>query len=146
MELIYIFYALIVSFLWGILAIFQKIFLKNIDYHTFMCLTGLVYSICILFYILYIKTKFFNDIKKIKLITFFLIFVSVFFGLFLSNILYFYLLKHNEPSVVIAITFSAPLFTLLGAYLILQEKIHIYGILGILCIVLGTILISLNKE
>ena len=109
-----------------------------------MCLTGIAYSICILLYILYIKTQFLNDIKKINLFTLILIFISVFIGLFLSNILYFYLLKHNEPSVVIAITFSAPLFTLLGAYLILQEKMHIYGILGVLSIVLGIILISLN--
>ena len=146
MEVIYIFYALIVSFLLGILAIFQKIFLKRIDYITFMCISGLMYCFMLICYILYYKSQFFSDIKKIKLITYFWIFISILFGLFIINILFFYLLKHNEPSVVVAITFSAPLFTLLGAYFLLEEKIHTYGVLGVLFIVFGIILISMNKE
>ena len=146
MELIYIFYCVIISFLWGIAAIIHKIFLKNISDITFMCMSGVIYFLILIFYIMYNNKIITNDLKKIDANTYLWIFIAVFFGLFISNALYFYVLKYNEPSIVVAITFSCPLFTLLGAYFILNEKIHSYGLLGILSIVFGIILISLNKE
>jgi drug/metabolite transporter (DMT)-like permease len=146
MDPIYIFYSVIVSFLWGIAAIIHKIFLKNITDITFMCMSGVIYFLLILFWIMYNNKIIQNDLKKIDANTYFWIFIAVFFGLFISNALYFYVLKYNDPSIVVAITFSCPLFTLLGAYFILNERIHTYGLLGILSIVLGIVLISLNKE
>ena len=146
MEPIYIFYSIIVSFLWGTAAIIHKIFLKNISDITFMCMSGIFYFLILIFYIMYNNKIITNDLKKMDANTYLWIFIAVFFGLFISNALYFYVLKRNEPSVVVAITFSCPLFTLLGAYFILNEKIHSYGLLGILSIVFGIILISLNKE
>jgi drug/metabolite transporter (DMT)-like permease len=146
MELIYIFYAVCVSFLWGIADIIHKIFLKNISDITFMCMSGVIYFLILVLYISYHNKIIQNDLKKIDANTYFWIFISVFFGLFISNALYFYVLKYNDPSIVVAITFSCPLFTLLGAYFILNERIHTYGLLGVLSIVLGIILVSLNKE
>jgi drug/metabolite transporter (DMT)-like permease len=146
MDPIYIFYSVIVSFLWGIAAIIHKIFLKNISDITFMCMSGIFYFLILIFYIAYHNKIIQSDLKKMDANTYLWIFLAVFFGLFISNALYFYVLKYNEPSIVVAITFSCPLFTLLGAYFILNERIHTYGLLGVLSIVLGIVLVSLNKE
>jgi uncharacterized membrane protein len=63
-----------------------------------------------------------------------------------SRIIYYDILKHHESSLISSITCCAPLFTLFIAYLFLEERIKIQGILGIILIVIGVILISYNHS
>jgi drug/metabolite transporter (DMT)-like permease len=73
-----------------------------------------------------------------------LLFEGVFI-LFVANVIYYYVLKDNESSIVIALESSTPFFTLIFAYLLLNEKINFNGIIGIILIILGVICISYNN-
>jgi drug/metabolite transporter (DMT)-like permease len=63
---------------------------------------------------------------------------------FIPNIIYFFLLKQHDSSIVSALVNSAPVFTVLVSFLLLGEKIHKYELIGIFFIIIGIIAISLR--
>jgi drug/metabolite transporter (DMT)-like permease len=65
-------------------------------------------------------------------------------ALFFANYLYYNLLKHHESSLVVALVCSSPIFTLLLAYLFMNERLTKYGIVGVIMVSGGVGLISLN--
>jgi len=68
------------------------------------------------------------------------------FTVFLANVLYYNVLKNHESSIISALIYSSPVFTLIIAYLFLKERLDIYGLSGVLAIILGVILIAMNNE
>ena len=68
------------------------------------------------------------------------------FTAFLANIMYYYILKDHELSIISALIYSSPVFTLVIAYLFLKERLDIYGFSGIMAIIVGVILISQNNQ
>ena len=74
-----------------------------------------------------------------------LILISVSLGAgFLANLLFYYVLKSHESSLVSALVFSSPIFTLIVAYFFMKEELNGFGILGIVLIVLGVVCIAYN--
>lgn len=142
----YIFLALIVSFLWGIQTIFHKVLLSKINSHTIMLTTGIANCFYVIIFALYNKTQLTNDIKKIDVTIGFVLLLLPFFTTFSANVIYYYILKKHESSLIAAIINSSPIFTLIFAYLFLNEIIDIYGLMGIISIIIGVILISQNKS
>jgi len=67
------------------------------------------------------------------------------FTVFLANILYYNILKTHESSIISALIYSSPVFTLIIAYLFLKERLDIYGLSGVCAIILGVILIAMNN-
>jgi drug/metabolite transporter (DMT)-like permease len=65
---------------------------------------------------------------------------------FLANLLYFYILKDNDSYIVAALTYSAPVFTLVLAYLFLNERMTVLGVTGVLLIVLGVVAVAFNES
>ena len=68
------------------------------------------------------------------------------FTVFLANILYYNILKTHESSIISALIYSSPVFTLIIAYLCLKERLDIYGLSGVCAIILGVILIAMNNR
>ena len=64
---------------------------------------------------------------------------------FMANVLYYTILKNHESSLISALIYSSPIFTLILAYIFLKERINTIGIFGILFIVLGIICIAMNN-
>lgn len=60
--------------------------------------------------------------------------------------MYYYILKDHETSIISALIYSSPVFTLVIAYLFLKERLDIYGFSGILAIIVGVILVSQNNQ
>jgi drug/metabolite transporter (DMT)-like permease len=60
--------------------------------------------------------------------------------------MYYYTLKDNETSIISALIYSSPIFTLIFSYLYFKERLDIYGISGILAIIIGVILVSQNNQ
>ena len=87
-----------------------------------------------------------QDFKKINLRIGAILFFTTVFTLYLTNILYYYILKSHETSIISALVYSAPAFTVVFAYLFLNEKISLCGFIGILLIIIGTILINIDNK
>ena len=67
------------------------------------------------------------------------------FTVFLTNVLYYNILKIHESTIISALIYSSPVFTLIIAYLFLKERLDIYGFSGVCAIILGVILIAMNN-
>jgi len=90
------------------------------------------------------NNKLYSDIKSVNSYDIFLISTYTFFTIFLANLLFLEVLKYNNTYEVAAIGGIYPFFTLLLAYLFLKEKITVFGILGVILVVLGVVCISFN--
>jgi drug/metabolite transporter (DMT)-like permease len=140
----YIYVALFVAFLWGIHPILNKILLGKFNVPTVLVLSHFVYFLAVLIFIYLNYSEIAKDIKKVNSQDI-LILISVSLGAgFLANLLFYYVLKSHESSLVSALVFSSPIFTLIVAYFFMKEELNNFGILGILLIVLGVVCIAYN--
>ena len=139
------FYALLISFFWGIIPIIYKVLLHHLNNVTVMAITTVFYSIFLILLVFYNRDIVIKDLNKITNHEYLWILITTFFGVFLANFLYYYVLKKGEPAILTALMYSCPLFTLFAAHYFLKDKIKTNGIIGIIFIVLGVIFISMNK-
>jgi drug/metabolite transporter (DMT)-like permease len=144
MELIL--YSLLTALFWGISPIALKQILHNVDTKLVFIINSFFYTCCIIIYTIYYwnhvreqsaKIKY-SDIYKIAL-------VSVILS-FIPNLIYFYLLKNHNPSVVSALVNSAPIFTVAISFYIMKENINFIELIGIIFISLGIVLISITNK
>jgi len=133
---------LFISFCWGFLAVINKYVLKSLQSSTVMILTACFYFLLLIGFSAYNQRIIKADLKKITYLQYFYIFISAFFGIFICNVLYYYYLKRTKASIFSAIIYSAPLFTLIGSYFLLNEKILPINLIGIGLIVSGIFLVS----
>ena len=142
----YIWIALLVSFLWGIAPVIHKHLMNRSSFVTIMVLSNFVYVFCICIFAYYNRAIIIKEFPKLNMYDFILITFTAMFTAFFANLLYFYVLKDHESSLISALIYSSPIFTLLIAYFFLRESIDIYGLSGIIFIVIGVIFISMNDS
>lgn len=140
------FYALLISFFWGIIPIIYNILLKRLNNITVMAITTTFYVILLLVLVFYNRDIVIKDLNKITNHEYLWIFIATFFGVFLSNYLYYYILKQgsSEVAILTALMYTCPVITLLGAYFFLNDKISQRALIGILLIVTGVVCICLK--
>jgi len=142
----YIFLALCISFLWGVQVVIHKHLLTNFHFVTIMLVSNVINVSLIIVLSIYLKNDILVDLKKITFRDAAILVCLPIFTVFAANIIYYYILKKHESSLVSAITYSSPAFTLILAYLFLKERLDIYGLSGIFAIIAGVILISNNNS
>jgi len=144
----YILLALCIAFLWGIQPVIHKYLLKKINAITIMLISSMVYLFALLIKVSFSQTYtlFINDIRKLSPKDYLIITMTSVFSVFLANMIYYYILKDNETSIIVSLMYSAPIFTLLLSYLFLNERLEPVGIIGIFLIFLGVVCISLNNN
>lgn len=142
----YIWIALFISFLWGIQNVIHKNLLDHISGLSLMFYSTIIYAVLITITAYYNKSIMIKDFKKINLRIVSILFFTTVFTLYLTNILYYYILKSHETSIISALVYSAPAFTVIFAYLFLNEKLSLCGLMGIICIIIGTILINIDNK
>jgi len=140
----YILLALCVSFLWGTVPVVHKYLLTKYQPITIMIISNVVYLSLLLITVFIERKAFLNDINKMPLNDSLIIVTASIFGLYIGYKLYYYVLKDHKSSIISALIYSSPIFTLIIAYIFLKERLSIYGYLGIFSILLGVILISQN--
>jgi transporter family protein len=136
--------ALLVAALWGYVPIIEKKLLEHIFIKTLIVAFGLLYGIVsIILGLIYYKeikedlqNKDIFDKVSIKMLTFMIIFYII------GSLIYYILLKDHKSHIVVALTYTTPLFVALFSYLLSQEKITKQSMLGIILIVIGGILVS----
>lgn len=130
-----------VAFLWSLHPICHKILKNNIDAFYIFILIWLFTSIFMIFIIIYYKKHVYHNIINL---TKYEIFILLFLGIIsvLSNFIYFYVIKNDNAYIVSALTYSSPIFTIMIAYLLLNDIITFNAIIGIIFIIIGAIILS----
>jgi uncharacterized membrane protein len=132
-----------VAFLWSLQPILHKMLKKNIDVFILFILVWIFTSLFMIIFLFYYKNHIYENIINLTKFEI-LIFINIGLMCVLANYLYFNIIKIEDSYIVSAITYSSPLFTILVAYLLLQEHISISSVIGILLIFIGTIILSFN--
>lgn len=141
-----LFYSMFVALLWGVSPIAHKTMIGKMDTKMVFVINSVFYTICIIGYTLYYWNHFKEQAPKIAAKDLYVLGGMSIIMSFLPNILYFYLLKEHDSYIVSALVNSAPIFTVLVSYFILNEKMTKYGIMGILLIIGGIICLSFNEK
>ena len=133
-----------VVFLWSLMFVFYKKISNFTDYKTLVILKILFLSIfgllCILLYLLFNKEKRLEIMKTDKKIVNLIIIASIIE--LITTFLYIFLLYKNDANWLIAILEAGIIVTTLFLSLILlQEKINMDRILGIIIVITGIIII-----
>ena len=143
---IYIFIAIFISFLWGIQPIVHKHLLNRYNFITIMLISTIVNFSLILAVSITRNKEILADMNKLTFRDLFILVLVSSFTIFLANMMYYYILKNHESSIISALVYSSPVFTLIIAYIFLKERLDIYGVSGILLMILGVILVSNNNK
>lgn len=138
----FIIIALFIAFLWGIQPLLQKSLLGDISSHTIMILSNVIFTTCLIIYGYFYREIILDDFKKLESSHWKLLIFSAVICSFLSTIIYYDLIKHHKTSIITALTYSAPIFTLfLGEYF-LQEKVETNAKIGVALVVSGLTIMS----
>jgi len=140
----YILLALISGFMWGMAPVIHKVLLVKYQPITIMLLNSFTYAISMMLIVFFNYKMFMKDVNKIKYEDILIIILSSIGILVIGNLIYYYVLREHDSSLVSALIYSSPVFTLILAYIFLKERLSMYGYLGIFSILLGIIFISKN--
>jgi len=140
----YIVLALLVSFILGVSPVVHKYLLAKYHPITIMFISASVYISFITIVVALNQKIFMKDVTKMTSKDAMIALAVSSSILIISNLIYYYVLRDHKSSLVSALIYSSPVFTLLVAYLFLKERLSIYGYLGIFSILLGVIFISQN--
>lgn len=136
--------ALVVSFLWGLQPLIQKKVLKSINPQTSIVIGGVLYVICLLIYGLLNRKVIGEDLPKItRRHLNYIVFSTVICG-FLTSIIYQKLIQNHRSYVVIALTYSAPVFTVLLTEYYLNESTTGLTKLAVFLITIGVVMLSIK--
>jgi uncharacterized membrane protein len=140
----YILLALISGFMWGMAPVIHKVLLVKYQPITIMLVNSFTYAISMMLIVFFNYKMFMKDMNKIKYEDILIIILSSIGILVIGNLIYYYVLREHDSSLVSALIYSSPVFTLILAYIFLKERLSMYGYLGIFSILLGIIFISKN--
>lgn len=137
--------SLIIAIFWAINPIITKHVLNNTSYQFILFTTNLIYFTCILIFSIYNKKLILKDMMNISNEKLLLISINTIVFSFISGLLYIYLLKHYDVNLVVALTYTSPIFIILLSQMFLNETITFTSKIGIVFIVIGGILISKSR-
>ena len=143
MEKITLALALLVSFFWGLHPLVQRSLVLSLDSEVVIVLGGLFYFAAVLVFAGINWKKLMHNSKKITPTQLSTIGALSIITVFVANLIYVYILKKHEGYVISALVYSSPAFSLLLTYLFLRQKITIYGVIGVLLVVLGVVFLAL---
>ena len=133
--------ALMVALLTALQMVAQKHVASDLSHQTAFVLGAAIYFVLTLFYIGWHKELIQKEIRGLVVPVVLVMLGATILG-FLANIMYFSVVKHNQVSLVAAITATVPLFVAGLSVLILKEALDAKQIAGIAAIVGGTVLLS----
>lgn len=145
MKPLALFIALFIAFLWGLSPVIHKNVLGTLSHHTTLVVSSAFYTVCTVVYAWYNWNHIAKDwrVLNAKLVGY-IAFAAIVCG-FLTNILYFMVLKRYESHIVSALIYSSPVFTLILAVLLLRERVSFYGFLGVAFITIGVLFLAFNR-
>ncbi len=138
--------AFFIAMLYGLSAVTEKLVLKVFSAKYLFIASGLLFGTVALIYLCFNYHEFRTNIRNSQLRHHGLLVLSVMAALIVPMYLWFNLLHDNDKvQVWSAITFSAPMFTLLFVYLLMDDDITKWNILGVSFVVVGTLLLAYDR-
>ncbi len=136
--------ALATAAIWGLSPIFEKMSLRDASPVVVMTIRFLFISACATTFA--IATGRVQEIFEISGKTLALILAAGLLGGIIGLFLFFSALKHGEASYVIPIAATAPLFSTIYAWILLEEKITPMRLAGISFIVAGAVIVYWTRN
>lgn len=134
---------LLIAILWSIAPLLHKVVYKSgINPKTMMILSGLFYSGALAVYSALNYKSVIADWSKLNYGVVGLIAFAVIVTAFLSNLIYYYAIKKYPAFLVTGLSYAAPLFTVLIAWLFMIEHVSLLGLVGVVLIVSGTVCLA----
>lgn len=138
-------YSLVIAILWSFTPILHKYVLNYNDPFIVILIGSIFYAGCTIIYACIYWKRIKTEMKNVSIKTIIILGISSIFTVFLAGILLAYLSKSNNSFSVTALTFTAPLFTTIWAYLFLHEDVSVVSFIGVVFIVFGAILLSYKE-
>jgi drug/metabolite transporter (DMT)-like permease len=126
-----------VALLWAIGGLLQKYVLRTIGPKSLLVYSGVMYTVMIVVYWVIHKKEVHGEIGKLntKIVVSMLAFV--FLSNFLAFVIFNTLLVNHDVYKVTALTYVAPVFTVVLAAAVLGERPHPVAYLGVVLVFLG---------
>lgn len=143
---IFLLLAFFVALMWGLGPLRHKTYLNHISPLTLICIFSFIYFIATIPLIIYCKKQIHKDITMCNKWILLEIFIIVIVTSFIPYAINFWMLNKKPAHIVTALTFCAPIFTVLAALFIVDEHVHLLSIIGVLLIVIGAICIGYSSS
>jgi drug/metabolite transporter (DMT)-like permease len=138
--------ALLVAMLWGSASLVQKSILTSISAEALWVATTLMHATFVPFVWLAFGKRVGGSLRVITPKQWGMIAIFSTFGMVVPYLLYLHLLKKYDSHIVVALTFTSPIFVLLGAALVLKERVSIYSVAGVCLVVAGVVLLNMHTQ
>lgn len=136
----------LIAILYGISAVTEKMALQVFTAKYVFIASGLLYGLAALVYMCFHFQEFQKHLRHPNMWHHSLVVISALLATIIPMYLWFHLLHDNDRvHVWTAITYSAPMFTLLFVYLLLDDKITGWNVLGVILVVIGVILLAYDN-
>lgn len=138
----YFIFALLAAFFFGLAPIFGKLGLESIDPALALTIRSFVISGIMLGWLLFNRDVI--PLTQVSMNTWILIAAEGICAALIGQLFYYYALKGGQPSAVVPIVATFPLFAFLLATAFLGDKVTITKVGGLLFVIVGIILLSLS--
>lgn len=138
-----ILFAFLIAIILGTTHVAYRIISEKVSHHFIIFVSAIVYYVCTLIYIYTFHYKQVSNDFGVDYRYILALVITVIASFFLTNLMYFYAIKHTDNISLISIIISTyPAITLLVAYFVLKEKLSIPALIGFAFIFIGLILLA----
>lgn len=136
----------LVAAMYGLSTVIEKYVLKTFSPHYLYILSGLIFGIASLIYLCFHYDDFVHNIMIPEKKKHCLVVIGILLAMVIPMYIWYNVLHTNSSKthVISAISFSAPMFTLLFVALFLDENITRGNIIGVMLVVAGTVMLMLD--
>ena len=138
-------YAIIVAIMWGFAAILENSLLEQFSPVFLYVVSGLTFGLSALIVLLWKRASIVPMFHAAKWGDLGYVILMALGALVIAN--YFFLLaldKTSKPTVVTALAYCAPVFTLLGSILLLQYDVSSLELIGIGTTIVGVVIVTIS--
>lgn len=137
----YLIFALLAAFFFGLSPIFGKLGLEGVNPVVALCIRSFVISGIMLGWLL-LNTDI-SPVTDVTAKTWVLIALEGVCAALVGQLFYYYALKSGDPSVVVPLIATFPLFTFILATIFLSDKVTLTKVGGLVFILMGIVLIRI---
>lgn len=140
--------ALSVAMLWGLTPILNKYVMSAHDAPpaAVLLVSGMAYLVALACFAMYHNADAIRQVRALSTRSLSTIVLTSLLTGFVANILFIYVLHDHASYVVTSLVYSAPVFTLLLAIVVLRERVTVVGVVGSVLMLAGMLCVALSNQ